>query len=154
MCNKTLCQQRITEFQYLSQLQKKNRRKGWIYPTGIAVLELKRCRRWNPQKRRKSPQFSLKEFCWTLWWHCGSFQRGILSTVKLLRGINKFGEIQFESGHFIASTPTAPPFRCAPFPVLELQMAINPNKTFYYAMLQTETLPTLLGLCFCRACTI
>ena len=36
--------------------------------------------------------------------------------------------------------------RCAPFPVLKLQMAINLDKMFYYAMLQTETLPALLFL--------
>lgn len=62
------------------------------------------------------------------------FQRVTLSTVKLLRGINTFGEIWFESGHVTVSTPN---FRCAPFPVLELQMAMDlEKKNVYYAMLQ------------------
>lgn len=143
------------ELQYLPQLQRKNHRKSWIYHTGMAALEWKWCQRWNTQKHRTSAQFSLKEFRWTLWWwHHGSLQRGILAPAKLLRGINIFWEIQFASGYVMASTPTAPPFRCTPFPVLELQMAINLDKMVYYAIPQIKTLPTLLGLCFCRACTM
>lgn len=61
------------------------------------------------------------------------FQRVVLSTVKLLRGIHPFGETWFESGHLMVSTPT---FRCVLFPVVELQMATGLDKIFCYAMLQ------------------
>lgn len=91
------------------------------------MLELRGGRIWNTYNH------SLKEFCWAPCWHSWFSFRVLVSTVKLLRGINPFGEIWFESGHVTVSSPT---FRCILFPVLELQMATDLDRMFCCAILQ------------------